>query len=104
MREVATRTWHREVNGVRNNIAEAPEIQGALVRDHGYVLAEREPGGDYLLAWRGRIVAETVDPHVASLEGPRLCVIREECPAVAIGMRLRRGEVASLLRGKLEQA
>ena len=50
--QVTLGTWNGEVHNLRDDIAEAKDIQGALMRYHRNVLADGEPRGENIIPWR----------------------------------------------------
>src|SRR5438067_270049 len=91
------------MRGVRDHVAQVEQVERALVRDHRRILAHGQPGGEYVLA-RGRGVLAVAVAAAADADEPAaLDVVREERPAVAARSRLLSGEVATLLRGDLEE-
>lgn len=92
-----------KVNDFRNDVGEFVEIEGALVRNDGHIRADTEPGSEYILSRRRRILADTVEASSNSEEAPTLRVVSEKSPGETTGPGLGRGEITSLLGGDLEE-
>ena len=87
------------MNGFRDDIAEAVQIEGALVRHHGNIVPNGEPAGDHLFTRRGRVVPQAIDAAVDAGKPSRLGVVGEQAVAEPARTRLCSREVAVLTGG-----
>ncbi len=79
----ATLARHREVDSVGDDVGQVVELQRRLVRhDRAGPLAQ--PAGDDLLARRGRVVAQPVQPAGDAQEAPGLGVMGQQRRAEAV--------------------
>jgi hypothetical protein len=102
-RKVAPGAGHGEVRRVRDHVAQVKQVERALVRHYGAVLADGEPGGEDVFAWGRGILAVTVESASDAEESAALDVVGKQRPTVAAVPRLLGREIASLLRGDLEE-
>jgi hypothetical protein len=56
------------VDDTWNKVAQLQQVERALVRDNSELLANGEPGGQYVLAWRRWILVDPVKPTPNAVE------------------------------------
>lgn len=102
-RKVTPGSGNREVDGVWNHVAEAQEVQRALVRDYCNVPANGEPSSKHVLTRRRRVFPEAVEATPDPDEITALDVVREQRPTEPADSGLFSSEIAATLRGYFEK-
>ena len=92
------------MNDLRYYVGKPVDVECALMRHHGHFPSRRKPRCYYVLAWRTRVLAKSVESLADSEEAPGLGMIGEQRPAEATRSCLNGSKVSTLFGGNFEES